>query len=216
MLDLGMALNVVIMLVAWVAWWRVPDIRSWSFVQVLRITILMALLTEVLGIVLAHTIGRNAFMYNVSTLVEFLLVLWLVGRYRPEWRVRVFVAAIMGTFGFVCNFWFNDPFEFLMSEAVLLYAFILCTLILMVLWHMANTSVRSLHRVPEFWVFMGLLVFYGGLMPIVALIRFIFYDDEQLATQLYRVITVLIFVRYSMFTAAGILARHNVGAHGHG
>ncbi|MBP9178743.1 MAG: hypothetical protein KBF67_14730 [Flavobacteriales bacterium] len=197
---------IVIIAITFWACWRIPKPERWGFYSVLQLSILVALLTEVAGALATNTTGKNAISYNVCTLVEFLLLLWMVERYRPHWRTQVMVAALIGSLGFVCGLFFNDPFAFLMTEVILGYAIVICVVSLAVLWSIANTSDRALQRVPEFWIFMGLLIFFGGMIPVIGLIRFIFYDDPRLAAQLYHIMFVLIILRYGIDIYACSLA----------
>ncbi|MBK8531072.1 MAG: hypothetical protein IPL64_04165 [Flavobacteriales bacterium] len=144
---------------------------------------------------------------TVSIIVIIAITFWACWRIpKPErWGFCSVVGLRVRAF-------FNDPFAFLMTEVILGYAIVLCVVSLAVLWSIANTSDRALQRVPEFWIFMGLLLFFCGMIPVIGLIRFIFYDDPHLAAQLYHIMFVLIILRYGIDIYACLLAARTTRA----
>lgn len=106
--------------------------------------------------------------------------------------------------------WIYWERPFLLIEGHLVMYVILVFTLMAALWHLANTSDRALHRVPEFWLFMALLFFFGGFTPLMGLIRFIRQNDESFASTLWQSVTVLIVLRYAMTVYACRLAARSV------
>jgi hypothetical protein len=73
------------------------------------------------------------------------------------------------------------------------------------MWHLARTSSVALHHVPVFWLFMGLLLFYGGLIPAFAMIRFVFRTDQSMADLLWTIPPILTSLRYLLAAYACVL-----------
>ena len=97
--------------------------------------------------------------------------------------------------------------DFLLIEGALLIALVLSFTLMATLWDLANTSERRLGNVPEFWLFMGLLLYFGGMMPVVGLVKFIFDEDPAVAKRLWMILPVLCTLRYALTAYACHLAR---------
>ena len=53
-----------------------------------------------------------------------------------------------------------------------------------------------LHRLPLFWLFMGMLAYFGGTPPVVGMARFVYARDEMLVLVLWTIVPVLCTMRY--------------------
>lgn len=207
------SLELLVILTTLIAWWRIPPPRDRVFGVLAAITAL-AFVVEVAGTACASRLVNNSILYNTFSWMEFIAVLVLIYLHDVRWRASLLLGGIIGTAGVVWCAWMYDPFTFLLTEGILIMALVLALLLLAVLWQMARTSSVPLHRVPEFWLFMGLLVYYGGLTPVVGVIHYVFTDDQALANQLWSIMPLLCILRYLLATFACVLKAREARAHG--
>ena len=174
---------------------RVPP-GTWRLSLVLTLSVTLALLTELAGMLLVYLGHTNNLLYNLVVTVEFLLLMWLMDRNRPAWRGWWMTGAGFGLSAMVAVACVHDPTEFLLIEGVLCFSILLSIALVTSLWHLARTSDVALYRVPEFWLFMGMLIYFGGMVPVIGMIRFVFRMDADLAARLYMIVPWLCIVRY--------------------
>ena len=186
--------------------------------RVFRLLGLLAILAfgvEVTGTLTTLQHINNSVLYNIFTLVEFLLVLLMVRAHAPQWSNALLAGAAVGIAAMAWNSKVNPPMEFMLIEGILVIAFISTCFLLAVLWDMARTSLHPLHRVPTFWLYMGLLVYFGGLVPVVGITRYVFTADQLLANRLWSIVPVLCILRYLLAAVACYLeGRAARSAHG--
>ena len=99
-----------------------------------------------------------------------------------------------------------DPHIFL-GRGIVLSAVVLTLVLMVVLWNLAQTSVVPLQHVPGFWLFMGLLVYFGCMSPILTIIDRVYAQDPALAQRLYQIMPMLGITRYAITAFACKLAR---------
>lgn len=180
---------------------------QWRLSGVLRISIAAALVVELIGWAMVGMKVKNSLPYNLFMAVEFVLLLRLVGLFAPDWRKVLLMLAIAGLGALGVNALYHHPTTFLLVEAVILLSLMLSVVLLFALWRLANTSELPLGSTSEFWLFMGLLIYFGGMMPVMGLVRFVFEQDQALAARLYLIIPYLCIVRYAL-TAVACLVQH--------
>lgn len=211
--HLRQSLELLVIMCTLIAWWRIPPPRDRVF-NALAVIAALAFMVEVAGTVSAHHLVNNSILYNTFGWVEFILLLVLVRLHDVRWRTSLLICGGIGTAGWAWCAWMNDPFTFLLTEGLLIMALVLALLLLAVLWHMARTSAVPLHRVPEFWLFMGLLAYFGGLTPVVGVIHYVFTDDQALANKLWSIMPLLCILRYLLATFACVQKARDARAHG--
>jgi len=208
-------LLIAVIAIALVAALQLPR-GKWRLSSVLAISIALALLVEVVGAILVIAGATNNVLYNSAAVLEFFLILRVVYLFRPDWSAYVLVLAVLGLIAMVMDASMQDPSVFLLVEGVMILSMILCIVLIRSLWSLANTSEEPLGLVPEFWLFIGLLVYFGGMMPVIGLIRFVFQQDQELAARLYVIIPYLCMVRYGLTAYACILQRRRLARSLHG
>ena len=194
-----------VMILAFVAVLRVPRGR-WSLTGLVGLLTGLAIAVEVGARFLVLSGSSNNILYNVFIPLEFLLVLLLLYRVRPRWRAFWVAGASVGLLGAGLSYGLGLSNDFLIVEAALLVSLILGIGLMAVLWDLANTSDRSLAQLPSFWLFMGLLLYFGGMTPVLVLIRFIFDQDQALAGRLWQIAPVLCVIRYVFTAFAAVVA----------
>lgn len=189
--------------IGWTLWaWRhIAPPRTKLFILVAVIAG-SALTVEVVGLLTTIRRVNNSILYNLFTYGEFLLQLCMVYAYRQSWKRAIITGGLFGTIIWCWCLSRYDIRDFLYVEALLGYAVILVVLCLGALWHLASTSATALHRMPEFWLFGGLLVYHGSLLPVLSSIHYLFASDDRLASWLWYIPPLLCILRYSCFTKA--------------
>jgi hypothetical protein len=188
-------------------WGRIPRPRGRVF-GLLGALIALALATEVAALVLRCMHHGNTTLYNGFAVAEMVLGLALVRALRPAWTARLLVVAVTGLAIFAADWAMRDRTGFMLTEGIVGIAVLLCGCCLAVLWDLAQVSSRALQRVPEFWLFMGLLVYFGGIPPMIGMMRYLYSGDPETARRFYAVIPALCVVRYLLTAlACGMVAR---------
>jgi hypothetical protein len=195
---MNFALNIVMMLAmaaTLVGIWRIPAPRAPLF-RLLGLLTALALAAEVFGTITAAKQINNTVVYNLYFCAEVLLVPAMVYTQRPGWRgwLLAAVALILVTLVWnVAQVGFNTT---LPTTVMMTGALVFAAILMVLLWHLANTSSAPLQRTPAFWVFIGMLVYFGGLLPVVGSVPVIYGHDKQLAGLLWRTLPFLALVRY--------------------
>lgn len=172
----------------------------------------LALPLEVLGYWSTLHRTNNAPAYNTFAWVEFLLLLLLVRDQRPRWRSAIGAVAIIGTLAMALAWYTAGTLQVMFIEAIVVCSFLLALLVGGVLWTMANTSAEPLYRVPQFWLFMGLLLYFAALPPVVMLARTV--TNSTMATTLWTIMPVLCSLRYLLTAYATLRMHRALPAHG--
>lgn len=155
-------------------------------------------LAELVGYYIAKQGLHNTPIYNVFVVVEFLVVLRLLATQKRGKKWPFIITAALGLAGWCWSWSRWRSLDFLLTEGVSIASLLLTIWILVFLWQLSEESRTPLAKVPEFWVLTALLVFYGGLFPIIGPLRLLYEDSPQLAYYLYSIIQVLSVVRYSL------------------
>lgn len=195
-------------------WLQVPRPRSTLF-RWLGVLLFEAAVVELSARLLLIAGRTNVLLYFVGSTVEFLLVLRIIQAHRPAWRPWLLITAVLGLVPVLWAILYEDPHVFLPQKAILTEALLVVIVLLATLWDLASRSEERLQRVPAFWLFLGLLIYFGGLVPVVAIIRYVFTGNPELAVRFYMLIPVLTTLRYLLTAVACRLEALRLrGAHG--
>lgn len=175
--------------------WRIPGPRPPLF-HLLGLLSVLAWVVEVVGLVtLMHRIN-NSWLFNLYLMAEAMLVPAMVYTQRPQWRPWLLAAAVVALSVLGWSVYTQGLGTVVLTLAATANALLFVVLLLVLLWHMANSGETTVHRSPAFWVFMGMLVYFGGLLPVVGSVPVIHKYDERLAAVLWYTLPVLASVRY--------------------
>ncbi len=189
-------------------WILLPSPRARFFVA-LGIIIIAAFALEVYGGITSVLIINNNLFYNLFGLAEGLLVLWLVGTLRPNWKWPLIAGGVLLAMAFAANVHIRG-IHTLLLEMVLLNAFVCCLFLMSTLWWLAQNSTVPLQKLPEFWILLGLLLYFAGIVPTIGAYEFI-YRDRALGEKLFLIVQGMCIIRY-LLTAYGCnLARKKAG-----
>lgn len=187
---------------------RIPVPRPRLY-RLLFIMIVVDFIVEVAGSITTYFDRNNTAMYNFAFTTQFLVVLLMIRAEKPGWTRRLAMLAAVGLGAMGANLWVNGSLSFLLTEGMLVIGVMLSVALLALLWDLANTSDTPLQHVPEFWLNMGLLVYFGGMAPMVGLLRFIYMADPQLANRLWNILPMLAITCYLLiFQACRLRGRY--------
>lgn len=195
LLSRAIALLVFMAAAAFTAW-RIPAPRGPFFTRYLAL-ILLAIGVELIGLLTSQLGIRNAIMYNLYVMIEFSIMLSLVRLIRPRWRTVLWLVGVLGICAMVVALSRVGATRELALEGILVIGFLSSAVYLWLLVHLAGDSQERLDRTPSFWIFIGALVYFGGMIPIIGTWRYIGDLDIELSKALYWIVIVLAIIRYS-------------------
>lgn len=194
------------MAIALVAWWRARSLGG-AFLRWSGVLVLAALAVELWALMLRWRWGHNTWLYNVFTPIEFLLMLRLAACHLPRHRIALLVSAAVGLAGMALAFVRASSTDILLVEGVVLMAVIITGWSLAALWNIAQRVDRPLAASPSFWFFLGVLLYFCGIVPFVSMLYLLDHDDPQLTNALYWIVIVLAILRYLLAAFAFGMAR---------
>lgn len=175
--------------------WRIPAPRP-PLYQLLGVLSCLALVVETYGTITAFQRMNNVVAYNTYFIAEAIAVPAMVYTQRPAWRTWTIATAV---FALGVLAWDVHRIGFTslpLNTALVIYSVVFVAMLMALLWHQANTSKEPLQRMPAFWVFMGLLVYFTGLLPVMGTLPMVYQHDPKLAALLGRAMPILAALRY--------------------
>lgn len=194
-------LVVLSVLAAVVLWWRIPAPRRPLFIR-LGVMLHTVLALECYGLWASILCINTSPIYNAYQLPELMLVLGMGWSVLPRGRGWYLAAAAGGVVAFAAGIHFHGGLDFLLVESVLVLAALQAVLCTRVLWHLADQGSEPLLRMPAFWVFMGLLVYFGGVVPAVGTARWLNAHDPTTGFALWSLVQWLAIARYALTCVA--------------
>jgi hypothetical protein len=170
-----------------------------------------ALLLETVGFLSRIWGWNNNTGYNLFQPMEFVLVLLLVRTAEPSLHRWVLCLGTVGLGAFAWSIHAQGGLELLSANAILVFCALLTIVLVRLLFLMARKSTVPLQRMPTFWLFLGCLLYFAGLVPVIGGVRLIYDRDPALAAALWMVVPVLAILRYVLATWACLIARMRTG-----
>lgn len=201
------------MALALVTYLLIPRPRPFLFSIVGLITAL-ALITESASFAMTFHHSNNNWIYNTFTLLELLLVLRMVEHERTTWRPWLVAGGALGIGAMAVNAWISSFLDVLLVDGIVAMSLIAALSVGALLWSMAMSSEVALHRVPSFWLCMGLLVYFSALPPVVLLAVTVGKEDPTLSVLLWTIMPVLSGLRYLLTILANRMQSRTPIAHG--
>jgi len=146
--------------------------------------------------------GNNVILYNYYVLFEFLTLHILFYIAIPKLKYVFITSLVLGLVVMLGLSIYQNGWDFLLTEGIMILAFIVSVISFLSLWHMAQKSIVPLYQVSEFWLFMGFLVYFGGIIPVMGMMRYLYADSPELTTKLYGIINVVAILRYLLTALA--------------
>ena len=198
---------VVKVLLLWAATWvylRHPPPRL-AGATLLAAVLILASAVELTGVISAIRAHYNLHLFDFYGVAEFLL---LAGFGLAQFRqVRVrragMAAALALAVGLSIWEWPAMVADDLSaSRSLLVNSLVLSGLFLVVLFRLAFFSLRPLHRVPLFWIALGLVIFFGVELPYRGLYNLLNATDLDLARKFTHINDITFTLRYGLVIMA--------------
>ena len=183
---------------------RIPSPRPRLFILLGWLT-LFAFALEVVGAYTTREGVNNSVLYNSYAVVELLFVLIMMRECQPRWSLIIGIGGGCGLGALIWAHSMYDGRSFMLIEGIVGSAMVITGLILAHLFRLARITERPLQRMPEFWLWLGFLVYFGGLPPVVGVIRYVFERDAILSNQLWSIPSFLCVLRYILTAYASNL-----------
>ena len=175
----------------------------------LSLQLFVALVVEAWARSLAIHYESNLWLYNATSPVEFttqLLFGVAMVRNRPVFYLAMGAMCLYGCI-FVGEFMFRGNGETLFTRSALTSAFLLTVLFTYLLFKFAMREDVVLYKDPHFWLFLGIVAYYGGMIPMLGLLNALSAKDVELASRLYVINDVLYYLNLATLVLAGIMFR---------
>lgn len=168
---------------------------------------LAAFLLEAGGLITRSWGWNNNAAYNLFQPLEFVLLLALIRTAEPSLHRSVVCIGAIGLVACAWSLHAQGGLQLLSVNAILVFGVLLTVLLVRLLFLMARKSVVPLQQVPTFWFFLGCLLYFAGVVPVIGGIRLIYDRNPVLAAALWTVIPILAILRYALAIWACLLAR---------
>jgi len=182
--------------------------------RLLSIQVICGLIIEVIGHIFINQRTLNTICYNFYTIVEFYLMyaagVILLNKYKKVfWAISVLPLIV----------WFIHIWR-LGIDNFSNYSFILGGLLLVILFvlllYQTTKSVTILKYTPDFWICIGIIVYFGCNVPFFSLFAyFTSHGKEKLGSRLFILNDFLALTRYLCFGIAFLLLNSKKRSNGH-
>jgi ABC-type long-subunit fatty acid transport system fused permease/ATPase subunit len=189
-------LKPVLVLLALICWWRhrsrFAPRSGWLGLQ-----LAVALVDESYASMLNVRVLPNLWWYDLYVPVEFGLLLgYTHGHLKQRWqRAAVWPAAVLLAVAYAIDLHSTYPTGFV-SRAYILGSLVITAALLALLYDLALRTDRALHAQPLFWAFLGMVLFFAGMVPLLGLWNQLTSESPRLAHELYTANHVLFLLRY--------------------
>jgi hypothetical protein len=199
--------------------WKLPLIGAALLCWLLRIRqlqgsalwyfvgLLAACGVEVIGAWMMHHGRANTTLYQAYTTLEIVFAaLFITTSSTQQWPRRWPLFAMLVYAAVLAWEWrYSSGMEILFSKSLLIAWAILVMACCLVLLQRSELLDPPLWRTWQFWALLSLLTYFGLATPTIGVVGEIHLHDEDLADQLFVVMDVVYFVRYSLALVAGLL-----------
>ncbi len=202
-------LAIALIVYALVRWWHIPKPRTPLFRSFGALTA-AALALESTGYLAVLLDWQVSVLYNLFVILELAIIMRMVQIHLPARAWIGLVGFAVGLVGMARAAYITDPFGNTLFEGVMVAATVEAVLLMGCLVRMALHSHVVLYRSPEFMLFMGLLVYCTGLVPILGLGRLLYERDKELAGMIWSIVPMLVYLRYLLSAYACSLEARRV------
>ncbi|HQV76662.1 MAG TPA: hypothetical protein PLE78_14310 [Flavobacteriales bacterium] len=180
---------------------RMRTPRSVFFERLLWLLV-VAFGVEVVGLLLREFHFHNVVLYNVYAIIEFVVLLSMVHTLHPDRGRSLLVLGAVGGTGVTYSIVTGGLTDYLIIEGLLTISLVNCVVFLLALLNIARNSSGPLHTVPLFWFFAGVLLYFGGIIPVLGTWKYLGQLDLELSQVTYWIVVLLAIVRYSLTAVA--------------
>lgn len=206
-----LALKPALVGLALIAWWfRRRRFGPRSFLLGAQLAIATAVESRALYLSAHHI--PNLWLYDLYVPVEFVLLLgYVAGRLPQRWqRSMVGPTLLLMAVAYGADLKMRYPGGFV-SGAFICGSLILVAALLVLLYDLALRVDRALVHQPLFWTFLGLVLFFSGMVPVLGLLNQLNDEDAGLMKTLFLANHVLFALRYGALVIACAIADSRSG-----
>jgi len=152
------------------------------------VLLILTLLFEVLALILN---GRYVFLYDLFIPTEYMLFCLYYWKSQPVIKTKRWAMLSVA-----CFFVFSIAVAFMVFQSQALYmglvtwnidleGFLLFIVFTHLLFNIDDEISLPIYKIPEFWVSVGVLIFYGGVFTILGLYPILLHVDPATAAKKY-------------------------------
>lgn len=201
-----LALKPALVGLALIAWWfRRRRFGPRSFLLGAQLAIATAVESRALFLSAHHI--PNLWLYDLYVPAEFVLLLgYVAGRLPQRWqRSLVWPTLLLMAVAYGVDLKMRYPGGFV-SGAFICGSLVLVAALLVLLYDLALRVDRALVHQPLFWTFLGLVLFFSGMVPVLGLLNQLNDEDAGLMKTLFHANHVLFALRYGALVIACAIA----------
>jgi hypothetical protein len=171
----------------------------------LNVFSVLLMVTFVIELSVHFNRAKNAWLYNLFILPEFLVYAWFFYRIihlKTIKRIIVIFFIVYPVFWFLTMY---SKYGFLVFNATTIVVGACFTVLLSVSYYyqlLVSEKLVKISRHPEFWIATGMLILYSCQMPFFGLLNFLYENYKSLTTDLIMILQVVNGVMYLLFTYA--------------
>lgn len=147
---------------------------------------------------------NNQWIYNVSMPIEAGLLTWAGYEYFKSFKESflLWIGYAVFLLLFVSEIIIKGPLIF-SNHGYIAESMLLLVIYLIILYTQFREENTSLKRLPDLWIALGIIIYFGGIVPYLSLIHYLDLHHPIVSNYLYSIITVgLANLRY-IFVAIG-------------
>ncbi len=170
--------------------------------QLFSILILSTFAVEFIGYFLVRT--NNAWMFNIFTVIEFVLYLSIFRHiiHSNSQKKLLLALTISYVVASLANMLFFQGFFKFNNYSYSYGCMLVCAAVVMYFFQLLHYSnPQPLTHLPMFWIGTGLLIYYACNFFYMGLVNYLISVSLELATELFTLIAVLNIIMYSLFSA---------------
>lgn len=202
----GYARTITVLLVILITLYQLRRIGSPKspFFGALQLLIGLAFITESVGLLTSIFEMGNTIFYNLFTALQAFIICYMLFLVDHNWKRIYFFFGILSLLLMLRAHIIADAsMPFLSIETILVIFLGLCALCLIVLIKLALLGDIELYKMPEFWVLIGFLVYFGGLSPYLSVMRHLNKVDAELVNALRNIIIPCVVVFHYLLLIIG-------------
>lgn len=187
----------------WGAGWR-----KWKGPWVLvGIQMALSLAVEILAMRACRMAIPNAIFYTAYLPIEFILLLLIARHYLPLRHNALYIAFATATYvgAMVFELRSYGTCDELAVRTVVSGALLLTALYGFLLFRLSEEVDRPLWQVPEFWLFLSFILYFGIMTPAAGLSNYLQKNYPDVNDRTYTIIEILFVVRYTLAACALVL-----------
>jgi hypothetical protein len=175
----------------------------------------LAAITEVCGHYISHTLGKpNLWLFNFYIIVEtWVLGLVAISFIRDKLLRQIFFALLVIFSGVWLFFVIKNSIYAFANIPLVLGAIMMVVMYVTALVTNMLFTDKQIYKQPLFWLCLSVMLYFGCVVPVVALFNYLVEKMPVLGRKLGMIIIVLTIVRYPLVAVSYLLlGREKAGA----